>query len=160
MSVLCIDPGLNSMGWAFWKKDIVHGKPDDVGLVRDALNLELPWHIRAIIQTDGLVDVLKNRRILPTEVYCEMPEYYHTAIGTVVAQSHSTYKLSYLVGCLGITFKNLKFTLLLPRMWKGQLPKHAVETRIIRALGRKACVNFKDDIWDAVGMGLSLKGYL
>lgn len=157
-ALLSIDPGIGSTGWAFWSRDnrLV---PSAVGLIQTKVRGE--WWERAVAQAFELCQAIPTHKDL--EVVCEFPIFWSgTAGGVAAAETGSLLKLCYMVGVLGDainrTCVRTSFAPIAVRDWKGQLPKHVVMTRIMGILGPQNCQDFKQDIWDAVGIGLYKKG--
>lgn len=160
-SVLTIDPAIGSLGWALWKRrawENTKPVPSFTGLLEQKGSEN--WWERSFFQASALEKSLKNFGM--SEVYCEMPEFFGTAGGFAAAQTDSLQKLCYLVGQLGFIFrdKGADFYPIKVTEWKGQLSKEVVMMRVIQILGSENCRNFKKDIWDAVGIGLYIKGLL
>lgn len=163
MGQLFIDPSIDSMGWAYWNgKDYrTQQPPTDFGLIKST---EKKWEAKIFEQGNSLISVL-NRFVREPHIsiYCEMPQFFSSAKGNSAAVTGSLQKLSAMVGVvMYIAHQNSDNPLhLLPvNEWKGQLPKSVVISRILKFYGPKKCKNFKDDIWDAVGMGLYKMGVL
>lgn len=164
-ALLTIDPGIGSTGWALWL-DEERLKPDLVGLcTQKGPALDFPWHIRAHKQAEDLVNATAchsyGRRDF--KIYCEMPIFFAgTSGGIAAAETNSLQKLCYQVGAIGQAIyrscPGATFTPIAVCDWKGQLPKAVVIKRIEKILGIGNCKNFKNDIWDSVGIGLSVKG--
>lgn len=93
------------------------------------------------------------------KVYCELPAFFEGEKGHAAAAKGDVVKLAYLVGVYaGMCHKRgVEFNLVPVREWKGQLPKSVVISRIQKRLG-SACGIYKADQWDAVGIGLFIKG--
>lgn len=93
-------------------------------------------------------------------VYCEMPAFFEGEKGHAAAAKGDVVKLAYLVGVYaGICHKDgVRFSVVPVREWKGQLPKPIVIQRVKRKLG-KSCGLYRGDQWDAVGIGLYIKGF-
>ena len=151
---LFIDPSINSMGWALWKSK-THLCPDNVGLLHSP---DLLWHYKAIWMAKRIFRIINNNNV--DLVCCEMPTFFGTLKGHSANSTSAIYKLSTLVGMITYVSRECHIKLVTPTMWKGQLPKSIVESRIIKILGKENCTQFKADIWDAVGIGLWSKGLL
>jgi len=160
--LLAIDPGLGSTGWAYWPRydDKIIG-PKYFGLLRnDCVGV---WWTRAFHQGVSLLEEIPAKKDM--EVICEMPIFFASgAVGHAAASTDSLQKLCFLVGVFGEAIRHgtlrTRFSPVYVRDWKGQLPKEIVELRIKHLLGASACVGFKLDIWDAVGIGLHAKGVI
>jgi len=164
--MLSIDPGTQSMGWAFWdtgSRDLACRPPDATGLIipwRDPHNTD--WWDRAVEQANGLLYKIPipAKRL---DVYCEMPVFFAGTVGGMAAAgTGSLQKLCFQVGCVAQAVRGLScfrhFYPVLVNEWKGQLPKEVVIQRIKKLLGEKACKDYRKDMWDAVGIGLWARG--
>jgi hypothetical protein len=138
-------------------------RPDQVGLIKaEVANDEADWQYRAYDQARRLL------LAMPTgaesiSLVIEMPILFAgTAGGMAAAGNNSLQKLCAYVGMVtGLAMASLDkvaVRLVSVRDWKGQLPKDVVKKRIIKALGAPACLDFKLDVWDAVGIGLWAQG--
>lgn len=167
-SLLAIDPGLGSTGWAYWDK-IGYEKitpPDAFGLItpRDHGENSDGWWGRANNRSDDLFSCIRTvvkGDVDLLKVFCEMPRFFSgNAGGHAAAETGSIMKLAYLVGSYARSFRmaGASFTIVPVMEWKGQLPKEVVNKRIVQLLGEKACTNFRRDAWDAIGIGLHVKG--
>lgn len=159
-NLLTIDPGIGSTGWAYW--DTSSLEPRATGIIKTSPAV---WSLHAKAQGVSLVhDVLSvNRKRRSMQIFCEFPSFFAGNSGGMAAsQSGSIQKLAYLVGVysamMTAEFPTSVFTPILVRDWKGQLPKEVVIRRIKSILGEHACKQFQKDIWDAVGIGLAIKG--
>jgi hypothetical protein len=124
---------------------------------------ETNWWERGLTRADDLLGAvgLHGLDARLTDVYCEMPIFFGgTSGGVGAAETGALQKLSFLVGTYARTFDlaGAKFIPVLVTKWKGQLTKDVVCRRIEGMLGEVACKKFKADIWDAVGLGLHVKG--
>ena len=160
MNRLFIDPSIISMGWAFWNVYDFESKkpPTKTGLIISKNDL---WTNQVDRQIDELEYSLRHFSI--DIVYCEFPSFMQSNKGMVAARSGALLKLTYMVGEIHSLFRKHRRTIckLIPvAVWKGQLPKSVVIQRITKILGKKNCRFFRDDIWDAVGMGLWKMGRL
>jgi hypothetical protein len=161
-NILSIDPGLQSMGYAYFKPGDPH--PHTVGLITNGYNVtDDNWPERVTAQVMNLwhdLSFIHNVECL--SVYSEMPEFFNSVGGRAAVGSNHLQRLVFLVGAMHNQFQShgVPFTLVPVRRWKGQLPKEVVEQRIIKLLGKDGCVDFKKDIWDAVGIGLWVQGLL
>lgn len=91
-------------------------------------------------------------------VYLEFPAYFQSAGGRVTARSGDLVKLSTFVGML--TGQLGRRVYLVPvNDWKGDLSKSVVELRIRQLLGPEVCKGWTQHTWDAVGIGLYMKGH-
>lgn len=149
--LLAIDPGLNSLGWAYWAP-LRHPSlvPDRVGLIKAPRKLDLA--ARAVWIARSLEDecTMENRG-QRFDIVSEFPAYHGSPMGW---QTGDLQKLTFLVGVLAGFFDFAKFTPVTPGEWKGQLPKSVVIQRLQKRFGPGATRDWEKDVWDAVGIGL------
>ena len=142
---ITIDPGTNGCGYAVWT--------DKWKLLRHGVvsSSTKTWELK-------MEDIAKKLKFICgdiiTKAYVEEPQKFHGTFGNMVADRGDLVKLSifvgYIKGYLGIPVESVKVI-----DWKGQLPKDVVIKRIKRLL---PTVNAKSHDWDAIGLGLYLKG--
>ena len=164
--VVAIDPSIASCGvavWEFtnWRKWENITPPDQVHLWHPILRnpKEATWDAKLTWMAqrfDELLEVLGDVKT----VGCELPMLVRGGGGDVVASSGALVKLSCCVGAFAgvCAVKDVEFLPIPVYEWKGQLPKDIVNRRIRQLLGNENCRKFKRDIWDAVGIGLHMKG--
>lgn len=166
-NVLFLDPGLGGTGWAFFPcvtlpvpGEIVIRSPSDWGVIPGKA-----W--------DGWLDKVKGiaralcsmHRFTVTHAVLETPEVWETAVSHAAATGRKSgepanlFKLTFLVGFLSAAIQaewNSTIQLVLPALWKGQLPKEVVIQRVERvvSLPRK----LRNHEADAVGMGCAAQG--
>jgi Holliday junction resolvasome RuvABC endonuclease subunit len=160
MSRLAVDPGLAGTGTAIWGE-----KP-----WKDSRAL-LPWsignlyskskggfEIRSKSLVDQLIDLMQQFEV--THVYCEMPEFFQSAAGVMVASAGDLQKLTFVVGCYASAAWNhgARFIPITPTEWKGQVPKDAVIRKIEHILPRIHTIDPQSHSWDAIGIGLYAQG--
>lgn len=94
-------------------------------------------------------------------VYVEEPRFFDSATGHKSAKTGSLLKLmAAATASMAVGWTTGASAAWVPiHEWKGQLPKDVVTRRIIQRLGDAATADVNDHAWDAVGMGLHLKGY-
>jgi len=148
--LLAIDPGLNSMGWAYWNR-LPNVLPTEVGLLHAPRKMSLTE--RALWLAWRLDEYLDLCRGAGIHVVCEYPAYHGpTAMrGWVTGDLQ---KLTFLVGVLAGYFESSEFEPVTPNTWKGQLPKDVVIRRLQKKFGPGATQEWEKDVWDAVGIGL------
>lgn len=166
-ALIAIDPGLGSTGWAYWM-EMEKGRarpPDRFGLVTPRRDDEFSeWWESAEDRADDLWKAIEKdlkMGLVDIEAVCEMPIFFSgTSGGVAAAETNSLQKLCFLVGVYArmLTSHGVRFSPVTVRDWKGQLPKTVVAQRIIDRIGSRNCRGFKKDIWDAVGIGLYVKG--
>lgn len=166
--VIVIDPSCWSTGVAVWRyrkaEDFFNERPEPparVGLwTPNTKRSERNWHHAVRWQAQRLRRAIKEWAPV-REVACELPILLGGK-SRVVGDSGALVKLSVCVGAFaGVCATHRVNFLPVPVAdWKGQLPKRLVNDRIRRLLGTDLCkrMNFRCDIWDAVGIGLWLKG--
>ena len=166
MNVLSIDPGLMGTGVALWTNE---------GSALDWERIELPqnvwtytprgrtWQDRSQDCLMWLNYIYKVYNVIDT--YCEWPQYFMGAIGHSATVRGDIHKLTYLIGGIAhlATYVHTGNMHLVPVVeWKGQLPKQVVINRI-KQIYQKANLNInsidiKSHGWDALGIGLYVKG--
>jgi len=159
--IITIDPGIDALGWAVfddWGCDFFTDlkAPIDSGVCRT--NKKDPW----LVKTDDMAFKVgelfsKYKGSDCYHVACEMPKYMESAKGKVAARSDALVKLVFIVGRIaqvcheyGIQFQPIPVG-----QWNGQLPKKIMEARVRKRLG----ISYREHEYDAVGIGLHLKGY-
>ena len=160
--VLAIDPGLGGTGWALWTVESETGSiPDGVGVIHgkakdDTLAARCEEIAHRLILTG-----METSWMTPTAVLIELPQHMASAAG-IAAQSGGIYKLTFLAGYLARALHPAEVFVVTPGEWKGQLPKHVIQSRVERVLGQDMCktLNIKSHAWDAVGLGLWAMGKL
>lgn len=149
MAYLTIDPGLGGTGWAVWTNDWIL---TDYGVVfagtKNKINAkqDLAKKLYAEIHSYNI-----------KRAYIEYPAKFSGVKGDMVAGGGSLVKLAEFVGYLRAYLDMRKIeTLAVPVIeWKGQMPKEAVKHRIRRVLPEAKPTSHD---WDAIGIGLYLKG--
>lgn len=151
---MSIDPSINNLGMAIWDMPtkglllwkLVHPKPD----------CRHNEYIKAISMCDQLREWAKSYCV--DAVIMETPE--HWAVGGFEArETGSIAKLSFVCGLLfGMRYEpSMKeFELVVPRGWKGQLPKNVVANRLHKEYMKKYEINMielNENVMDAIGIG-------
>lgn len=149
---ISVDPGVNT-GYAFFENEelSVHGcfKIKKLkGITKDKHDqLKELWN-----HFIPLVEALK-----PEIVYIECVELWEASVKSKTsAVRGDLFKLSYLIGgyCRICHERNISFVLVSP-LWKGQLSKDALKSRVEKMLG----ITFTNQhTVDAVGLGLNRLG--
>lgn len=143
--MITIDPGFNT-AIAFWE------------------NKELKEVV--LIKADKKRDVdkmLKEFRKIDftgyTMCFIEGVQEYGFGISLTAAVRGDLNKLSMLIGRYTeyLSSIGLQVKILLPRQWKGQLPKQAVAERVKKIIGRTFKTHHE---YDAVGIGLAVQGLI
>jgi hypothetical protein len=148
---ITIDPGISGSGYAIWDsrwKLVAHG-------VLTSSSSPM-WELKAYDLMQQFQEVVEEHNCV--EGYIEMPALFGSVGGLVTANSGALVKLAWFVGmvCGGLK-SNCPLKPIGVNLWKGQLPKEIVILRIKRILPRCAATTHD---WDAIGIGLYLKGDL
>lgn len=156
-----LDPGQRT-GVAIWRADFFPRLEAPIGCqlwTPGAGAREWSWSDRCLRMAERIRVFLREYPV--KNVYCELPAFFEGEKGHAAAAKGDVVKLSYLVGVYaGICHtRGVPFQLVPVREWKGQLSKSIVKARIQRKLGGENCGNYRGDIWDAVGIGLYVKGF-
>lgn len=168
-SLISIDPGLNSMGWAYWRGGRVHDiitrnvdrPPTKVGLINAPRKMELRdrslWIARELErETRTLGNMGGPISISECVIVSEFPEWMGIQLGWSAGDLQ---KLVFLVGVLAGYFSKAQgFVEVKPGEWKGQLPKSVVIKRLRKKFGSAAVQDWEKDVWDAVGIGMWAMG--
>ena len=143
---ITIDPGLSS-GYAIWDSK---WKLLDYGLcLPDEKEI---WDIKIYEVAENLKKVAIKFRC--SEGYIEYPAFFEIHGVSGVASSGALVKLAFFVGLVCGTMPFL-IQRLEVRNWKGQLPKEVIIRRILKIYPK---IKAKKDMYDAIGMGLFLRG--
>lgn len=151
--LLSIDPGMNSLGWAYWDT-VKHPSlvPNRVGLIKARRSKDLPRRALDIaVDLDFELQRLGISREFSFSLVSEYPAFHGSVRGWATGDLQ---KLAYLVGVLTGYFQFANFTIVTPNEWKGQLPKAIVIRRLQKRFGPGATQEWEKDVWDAVGIGL------
>ena len=162
-SVVTVDPGIRGSGFAYWER-LYRTEPGEVMAPRD-IQLAVPkakgsWQLRAGLVVERFKGFLYKHS--PGLVVIELPEVWSDSEKSMAsATKGDLIKLAVLCGRLEeATFEdNVTLTKTLyisPQQWKGQLSKRVVDKRIKASLQAE----YPDHVSDAVGMGLSMQGWL
>lgn len=160
--VLCIDPGIRHLGFAFWEK-MRRGRrtrkqpPTDTGLIITPQGVE--WE-DAVYEgmAAWLVDYITVYRV--KYVVIEGGEFWgDSGRSQQAAKKGDLLRLMFLVGALGQVVYALcekKAVVIEPTKWKGDMPKPIMKRRVRRALKRK----YREHEYDGVALGLRIMGKL
>lgn len=147
---ITIDPGATGSGWAVWDSN---WKLINNGVINP--DKEFEWEAKAYQVVAQLGEVVE--RFDCKEGYVEYPAFFQAHGACGVANSGALVKLAWFVGlCCGALLP-CRIHLVTVGEWKGQLPKKVVIQRILRIMPK--CKATSHD-WDAIGIGLYLKGDL
>jgi Holliday junction resolvasome RuvABC endonuclease subunit len=157
--MVTVDPGLDGTGWAVWSPNEVI--PMASGSV-SVSGMEA-WEKRAYYTARGLAEAIDE--FMFQSIVIEWPEHFTSAKGKAAAVRGDVHKIAYQCGVISAVIygmAHVQANLLPVRDWKGQMPKSVVTRRIKKRLGSTACAKFGNTTheWDAIGMGLHLKGEL
>lgn len=149
---LTIDPGLGGTGWALWSGRRTH--PIDYGTVHPVKSDDLGIRIQSVCLKLWKIHTLGNIE----QVFVEMPAFFQSASGTMVARRGDLVKLTLMAGAIIGHFSSLGVpgTLIEVAKWKGQLPKDVVRRRIERRIGK--IEGSGTHAADAIGIGLYVNG--
>lgn len=163
LHVLCIDPGVRSTGFAYWRNlSLRHLKPDETGVWRAPSKVK--WQ-KAVHNIAGqflhfLYEDLCIESSSNLSVVCEWPQLWTGSAKSMSSGSDGDlFKLAHLVGALdsvALDATTDMMTLVTPNQWKAQLPKEEIIARIHRKIG----VTYANHAADAVGIGFYLMGLL
>jgi len=160
--VLFVDPGLGGTGWAYFpwiqanatKKTLA--APTITGVLTAPTNEK--WDNRAWSYCAQFAGIINSCE--PETVVLEYPELFSgDAKSQASAARGDLFKLTFLIGGLAQVAREATGKLpilVLPKEWKGQLPKPVVINRIKKQLG----IDCQDHEGDAVAMGLAAQGRL
>lgn len=161
-TVLTIDPGFDGTGWALWEgAGFFDFKPPlQCGVLRPRGD---DWGEAARMLWELVHDLLYCTVKGVRWIAVEWPNYRPNAMGQAVAGKGDLGKLYFAASvplCWGC-FINIDVSCVSVNEWKGQLSKELVNKRIKDRLGDKQCaaLGIGTHAWDAVGIGLYLKGY-
>lgn len=157
-NILAIDPGL-SLGWAYFPAD--SDMPTMSGIIKPAYKKRDYFEkLRSTVrQFDALLEELLPHLDI---VGIEWPTIHSSVKGRAAAGSGSVVKLAFEVGKLaqvaednGVAFEKIDII-----KWKGQLKKPIVIKRIKEIITRRLLnlLTPEDDTWDALGIGLYMRG--
>jgi Holliday junction resolvasome RuvABC endonuclease subunit len=156
VKLICIDPGYDKSGWAFFPKANVGKK----------LKIELPTEWGTVVGKgqfeermtsihDQFVELVKKLKM--EKAIIEWPSYEMSPRGHAAAVKDDLGKIisasaSIVLACLG---NGVEIERVRVREWKGQLPKKVVWNRAKKVMGDDKWSQFKNEhIRDAVALGL------
>jgi len=154
MKLLCIDPGTRKMGVAVFELD---GKKKRGRLLKCFVEVisrkkVAKWQDRIDMMADKAIEICNKEK--PDRVLIEQPRLFlSTRKGQAASNSGAVLKLMGMVYCmagaLGVV-KGREVTLVGVQQWKGNVPKHITQKRVLWHWG---CKSGDDNITDAVGIG-------
>lgn len=155
-SLLAIDPGL-ILGYAYFPEGKMY--PTHVGIIKSKIkekDFVMQAHNVATQYTHLLVTYA------PRTVAIEWPAVYGSLSGRAAAGSGSVVKLAFTVGKLAQIVEDYGafFVPIEVNKWKGQLSKKIVIKRIKRIISSSRLKKLapEKDAWDAIGIGLFMRG--
>jgi len=150
--LLAIDPSINNLGCAVFRKktgrllsaELLH-PPKDCEDLEDK-SFALYCQIR---------DQIKKHDV--TELVIETPDHWNVA-GYMSRESGAIYKLTFLVGMLYSLRWSFPVIAVIPRAWKGQLPKEVTKNRLRESYvpcyyTKREWNRLDHNIADAIGVG-------
>ena len=155
VGLISIDPGTKKTGVALWPLEWCGGlvKPLAVHLLKGKGK---DWQVSSESVRSQLAAVLQAYNTHQAKTVCEQPQYLASKM--VTTTSGALVKMAHLCGLLASVAPG--FTYVGINEWKGNLPKDVVIKRIKRYYASEPLVyaDWKDDAWDAVGVGLYQNG--
>lgn len=152
MKMISIDPGLVGTGFAIWHSFGGLVKLSNSGVIRPKKSIIGNDHLmRSHFISDELQE-LTNGSIY--EVVIETPELWSgSAVSHASAAKGDLFSLAILVGVIARTLDpiGLRTNMVTPTVWKGQLSKKGVISRLNRKLEER---DWRDHEADAVALGL------
>lgn len=152
--LMSIDPSINNLGMAIWDsptKKLLLWK-----LVHPKSYCRKNEYEKSVSMCDQLREWAKTYVV--TDILMEVPE--HWAVGGFEArETGSIAKLCFVCGLIyGMRYNTEieNFELVVPRGWKGQLPKEVVANRLHKEYMEKYELNMielNENVMDAIGIG-------
>lgn len=150
--LMSIDPSINNLGVAIW--DMTPVKLLDHRLLhpkKEAKGTEYSKSLSMLRQLQGLIEQFEVNNMI-----CEVPE--HWAVGGFEArETGSIAKLCFVCGMIYSLHDVLDVCeVVVPRGWKGQLPKDVVANRLFDEYMEKYgidMVKMNPNVMDAIGIG-------
>lgn len=169
--VLFVDPGSGGTGIAYFKElSVLHKNPRRPGPIYrpEFSGVVLPQGANWLTKTDNVISWLNEKleeKSLTGRVgvlVVETPELWAGhSISEAASRSGSLIKLTYLSGLIAGIVRPQYIIPVLPRQWKGQLPKDLVIKRVREAWPTlHAGDDPPDHEADALGMALAAMGAL
>ena len=156
-SFISVDPGLSGTGYAVWTNN---RKPMYTGIVvpnksipKSSLTTLPPRGQSLYNQLYAIWGAMTINKVNARITVVEWPEFFQTSGGRVSAERGDLIKLTMAASIVCCVAWDCEHTVKMvpPRVWKGQLPKKLVITRIKRMIKG---ANYNSHEWDAVGLGL------
>lgn len=156
--VISIDPGVE-FGVCVWLKSefLAELPPQRWFVYRTSSRKHPTWKQQLEVNTQSFVKDLLSSGNTVLDVYCEYPRFFESPVGTVSARRGDLGKLytavGYLHGCLSHLIRGT-FCYVPVTLWKGQLPKSVVESRLRNRWGDwMNQSNISSHAIDALGIG-------
>lgn len=150
--LMSIDPSINNLGVAIW--DIEQEQLLDHRLLhpkKEAKNNEYAKSLSMLRQLQNLIEKFSVNNII-----CEVPEHWAIA-GFEARETGSIAKLCFVCGMIYSLHDTLESCeVVVPRGWKGQLPKEVVANRLFDEYMEKYgidMVKMNPNVMDAIGIG-------
>ena len=156
---LTIDPGVGGTGFAVWDCERFHElvEPVDSGAIEcDGSGCE--W-IEKVMRIGDLLRTTVCRKYVISHVFYEHPQFIEGPRGIASARDGSLVKLSLIAGVVVASAAANARVVPVPLHWKGQMNKEKTERRIRQRLPNYQATDDVDHEWDAIGIGLFIKGY-
>jgi hypothetical protein len=157
--ILTIDPGITGTGVIAWNADKFKN-PEKLSFDAALFNASAKeWEIATQQIANALHRWTQCSLYKVKTIYVEFPQAFQSALGQAAINRGDIFKLVFLIGCIRGVLIFSEFVPVRVIDWKGQLPKEEVERRCKRIIPEKDWVK-TTHLWDAVGIGLYLKGKL
>ena len=148
---ISIDPGLEA-GYCVWTSD---WQLVEAGVIIPPKKNH-SWEERGCMVMEKIAEI--KSRFGVREGYIELPSYFASAGGAMVAARGDLVKLTWLVGLIYGLFPFGKCRLVKVHEWKGNLPKAVVIQRLKKLLEPEDFKRLASHSYDACGLGLYVKG--
>lgn len=148
LRIVSIDPGLQGTGLAVWERGTLVRA--DVLALR-SVDAQKNWAAR--------VDLLIREHMAPhvdagvDMLVCEMMEFQGGGARGLGWRNGDMQRTTYFIGALAGHFHWCDVILVPVHVWKGQLPKDLVESRLRKRIPETESMRVWSHAWDAVGIG-------
>ena len=154
---MTVDPSSRSMGVAVWsaRRWKTLDVPVSTYLLKGSPSDE--WTVSAAQIGAQVASIMRDFNIIA--VHCEFPPFIQTSAQSG-AQAKLMHSAGMIAGLCAAQETPPTFDYVDVNTWKGNLPKALVIKRVadIYHKANIECPTFRNDEWDAVGIGLYLKG--
>ena len=158
---MSIDPGVGGTGFAVWSAEDFDSlsPPIDSGSI-ECDDSSAAWIERAA-RIGDLLRTTVCRKYPLCHVFYEHPAFLEGPKGIASARDGSLVKLSIIAGIVVASTAVPTCTRVtpVPLHWKGQMSKTMTEKRIRERIPDYRARDGADHEWDAIGIGLFVKGY-